>query len=182
MCIISIEQENGPVLKKVGCTMSSGGCMSRNIHCALRKAGLRPTRQRVQLGRLLYAKGDRHVTAESLHEEAGTAGVNVSLATVYNTLNQFTSGGLLRQIAVSGSRTYFDTNTSDHHHYFVEGEGEPRDIAKGSLDVRNIPDLPEGMELVRIDVVVRLRSTSPASATMCPPKTFVSHSDPAKHD
>ena len=95
----------------------------------VRGAGLRPTRQRVALAEMLFAKGDRHLTAEQLHEEALVAGVPVSLATVYNTLHQFTNAGLLRILAIEGSKTYFDTNTSDHHHFFIEGENSVFDIA-----------------------------------------------------
>ena len=91
-----------------------------DVRTMLRKVGLRPTRQRMALGWILFAKGDRHLTAEMLFEEASKARVPVSLATVYNTLNQFTEVGLLRQVAVDGSKTYFDTNVSDHHHFFVE--------------------------------------------------------------
>ena len=89
----------------------------------LRKAGLRPTRQRLALASLLFAHGDRHVSAESLHEEAVSAGVPVSLATVYNTMHQFTAAGLLREVTVDGTRTYFDTNTGDHHHFYCEDDG-----------------------------------------------------------
>src|ERR1700680_4045192 len=89
----------------------------------LRKAGLRPTRQRLALAQLLFASGNRHVTAESLHEEAAGAGVPVSLATVYNTMHQFTAAGLLRQVTVDGSRTYFDTNIGEHHHFYCEDDG-----------------------------------------------------------
>ena len=96
----------------------------------VRDAGLRPTRQRVALAHLLFAKGDRHLSAEELHEEALAAGVPVSLATVYNALHQFTEAGLLRILAVEGSKTYFDTNTSDHHHFFIEGENKVFDIAR----------------------------------------------------
>ena len=95
----------------------------------VREAGLRPTRQRVALADCCFAKGDRHLSAEELHEEALAAGVPVSLATVYNTLHQFTEAGLLRKLAVEGAKTYFDTNTSDHHHFFVEGENRVFDIA-----------------------------------------------------
>src|ERR1043165_2972062 len=94
----------------------------------VREAGLRPTRQRIALADLLFAKGDRHLSAEELHEEALGAGVPVSLATVYNCLHQFTEAGLLRILSVEGSRTYFDTNISDHHHFFVEGENRVYDI------------------------------------------------------
>ncbi len=123
----------------------------------VREAGLRPTRQRVALADLLFAKGDRHLSAEELHEEALVAGVPVSLATVYNTLHQFTEAGLLRILAVEGAKTYFDTNTSDHHHFFVEGENTVFDILSGPVKVTNLPVAPEGMEIVNVDVVVRLR-------------------------
>jgi Fur family transcriptional regulator, iron response regulator len=120
-------------------------------------AGLRPTRQRVALAELLFAKGDRHLSAEELHEEALTAGVAVSLATVYNTLHQFTEVGLLRILALESSRTYFDTNTSDHHHFFVEGENTIMDIDHGPVTVSNLPEPPEGMEVANVDIIVRLR-------------------------
>jgi Fur family transcriptional regulator, iron response regulator len=123
----------------------------------VRGAGLRPTRQRVALADLLFAKGDRHLTAEQLHEEALLAGVPVSLATVYNTLHQFTNAGLLRILAIEGSKTYFDTNTSDHHHFFIEGENSVFDIADAPVRVMNLPDPPAGMEIVNVDIVVRLR-------------------------
>jgi len=123
----------------------------------VREAGLRPTRQRVALAELLFAKGDRHLSAEELHEEAIAAGVPVSLATVYNSLHQFTDAGLLRILAVEGAKTYFDTNTSDHHHFFVEGENRVFDIETGPVSVTNLPEPPEGMEIVNVDIVVRLR-------------------------
>ncbi|MDA4846286.1 Fur family transcriptional regulator [Hoeflea sp. E7-10] len=123
----------------------------------LRSVGLRPTRQRIALAGLLFAKGDRHLTAEELHEEAVGAGVPVSLATVYNTLHQFTDAGMLRVLAVESSKTYFDTNTSDHQHYFIEGENEVMDIPTGSISIDGLPEVPEGMEIAHIDVVVRLR-------------------------
>lgn len=120
-------------------------------------AGLRPTRQRVALADLLFAKGDRHLSAEELHEEAQTVGVAVSLATVYNTLHQFTEAGLLRILALESSRTYFDTNTSDHHHFFIEGENRIMDIDHGPVTVSNLPEPPEGMEVANVDIIVRLR-------------------------
>ena len=123
----------------------------------LRHSGLRPTRQRVALGDLLFAKGDRHLTVEELHEEAVTAGVPVSLATVYNTLHQFTEAGLIRVLAVEGSKTYFDTNISDHHHFFVEGENHVLDIPVSNLEIGNLPEPPEGMEIANVDVIIRLR-------------------------
>ncbi|MGH6855264.1 MAG: iron response transcriptional regulator IrrA [Aestuariivirga sp.] len=123
----------------------------------LRGAGLRPTRQRVALAHLLFAGGDRHVTAETLHEEALARKVPVSLATVYNTLHQFTEAGLLREVAVEGAKTYFDTNTSNHFHYFLEDKGQLVDIGTEHVEVRGLPAPPEGTEIDRIDVIVRLR-------------------------
>jgi Fur family iron response transcriptional regulator len=128
-----------------------------DIEKRVREAGLRPTRQRVALAELLFAKGDRHLSAEELHEEALAAGVPVSLATVYNALHQFTGAGLLRILAVEGARTYFDTNTSDHYHYFVEGENKVFDIESSAVKVMNLPEPPEGMEIANVDIVVRLR-------------------------
>lgn len=133
----------------------------QTIETRVRNAGLRPTRQRVALADLLFAKGDRHLSAEELHEEAAMAGVTVSLATVYNTLHQFTDAGLLRILAVEGSRTYFDTNTSDHHHFFIEGENRVMDIEAGPVSVSNLPEPPEGMEIANVDIIVRLRPRQP---------------------
>ena len=126
----------------------------------LREKGLRPTRQRLALADLLFSKGNRHIAAEELHDEAVKASVPVSLATVYNTLHQFTDAGLLRIIAVEGSKTWFDTNISDHHHFFLEGENEIVDIPSGPEGkpiVGNLPEPPEGMEISHVDLIVRLR-------------------------
>jgi Fur family iron response transcriptional regulator len=129
----------------------------QTIDRRVRDAGLRPTRQRLALASLLFAKGDRHLSAEELHEEAQAAGVPVSLATVYNTLHQFTEAGMLRILAVEGSKTYFDTNTSDHHHFFIEGENKIFDIPDTPVRVVNLPQPPEGMEIANVDIVIRLR-------------------------
>src|SRR5712691_7190283 len=133
------------------------GCPWHDVKAMLRQVGLRPTRQRMALGWILFAKGDRHVTAEMLYEEATRAKVAVSLATVYNTLHQFTEVGLLRQVAVDGSKTYFDTNATEHHHFFVEGEHALLDIPGADVMLDKIPTPPEGYEIARVDVVVRLR-------------------------
>lgn len=135
--------------------MIEGG---RNMVARLRAAGLRPTRQRVELGKLLFARGHRHLTAETLHEEAERANVRVSLATVYNTLHQFTEAGMLREVSVDPARTYFDTNTSDHHHFFVEDENRLIDV-DGDIQVGTIPAPPEGMQVTSVDIVVRVRRT-----------------------
>jgi Fur family transcriptional regulator, iron response regulator len=122
----------------------------------LRAAGLRPTRQRVALARLLFDGCDRHVTAEVLHEEAIARKVPVSLATVYNTLHQFTQVGLLREVAVEGAKTYFDTNTSNHYHFFCETSGKLVDIETASIRIEGLPQAPDGMAISRVDVLVRL--------------------------
>jgi Fur family iron response transcriptional regulator len=122
----------------------------------LRRAGLRPTRQRMALAMLLFRNGDRHVTAELLHEEAVRAGQRVSLATVYNTLHQFKRAGLLREIAIGGQRAYFDTNISNHNHFFIEEKGELVDIPGNSIKVDGLPSPPEDLQVSHIDVIVRL--------------------------
>ena len=133
------------------------GCPWHDVKAMLRQVGLRPTRQRMELGWLLFGKGDRHITAEMLFEEANHGKAPVSLATVYNTLHQFTDAGLLRQVAVDGSKSYFDTNSSQHHHFFVEEENALFDIPDANVFVGKPPIPPEGYEIARIDVVVRLR-------------------------
>lgn len=130
---------------------------AETLSTRLRSAGLRPTRQRMSLAHLLFSKGDRHICAEALHEEALVAKVPVSLATVYNTLHQFNEAGLLRAVAVDSSKTYFDTNISDHHHFFIEGENRVVDVPSSAITVTDLPEPPEGMEIDRVDVIIRLR-------------------------
>jgi len=130
---------------------------ARNVTEHLRAVGLRPTRQRVALARLLFGSGDRHVTAEHLHGEALAAAIPVSLATVYNTLHQFTSAGLLREVVVEPGRSYFDTNTQDHHHFFCESTGHLQDIPGEMVMVGQLPQPPDGAEIRRVDVIIRIR-------------------------
>src|SRR3979411_2062378 len=146
-----------PRRRRAGRRAGMSVCPWREARAVRRRVGLRPTRQRMALGWILFGKGDRHVTAELLYEEATKAKVPVSLATVYNTLHQFTDVGLLRQVAVDGAKTYFDTNVSQHHHFFVEGENDLLDIPDADVVVGKTPIPPEGYEVARIDVVVRLR-------------------------
>ena len=122
----------------------------------LRGADLRPTRQRLALARLLFEKGDRHITAEGLHDEALQSNVSVSLATVYNTLHQFRAAGLLREIMVDGTRSYFDTNIEEHHHFFFEGSGRLQDIPAERVVVSELPPPPDGTAVCRVDVIVRV--------------------------
>ena len=123
----------------------------------LRGAGLRPTQQRLALAELLFQNGDRHVCAEDLHAEAVSAKVAVSLATVYNALNQFTEAGLLRELAIEGDRSYFDTNTSNHFHFFHDATRQLLDIDSSGVKIIGMPMIPEGKEIDRVDVIVRLR-------------------------
>lgn len=122
----------------------------------LRAAGLRPTRQRLALARVLFDAGDRHITAEQLHSEAVGNNIRVSLATVYNTLHQFTDAGLLREIVVDAGRSYFDTNVSDHHHFFYERSGRLCDIPGEMIGVSRVPEAPDGLRINRVDVIVRV--------------------------
>jgi Fur family iron response transcriptional regulator len=123
----------------------------------LKTVGLRPTRQRLGLARLLFSAGDRHVTAEQLHGEALEAQIRVSLATIYNTLHQFTKAGLLREVVVEPGRSYFDTNTSDHHHFFHEAAGQLEDIPGEQVRLAELPAPPSGTAIRRVDVIVRIR-------------------------
>ncbi|CCG41617.1 iron response transcriptional regulator IrrA [Magnetospirillum molischianum] len=122
----------------------------------LRAVGLRPTRQRLALARLLFDGGDRHISAEQLHSEALSNNIRVSLATVYNTLHQFTEVELLREIVVESGRSYFDTNTTDHHHFFYEKTGRLCDILAEMIAVSKVPCAPVGHTIRRVDVIVRV--------------------------
>ena len=122
----------------------------------LRASGLRPTRQRLALAKLLFDKGDRHITAEMLHAEAMNANIRVSLATVYNTLHQFTAAKLLREIVVDSSRSYFDTNTDPHHHFYFEDSGRLADIPGEQVVVSQLPSPPSGTTIESVEVVIRV--------------------------
>ncbi len=122
----------------------------------LKAAGLRPTRQRLALSRLLHDGGDRHLSAEQLHEEARATGVRVSLATVYNALHQFTAAGMLREIVVEPGRSYFDTNVEDHHHFYYEDSGRLEDIPGAEVHLASLPKPPKGTRLSRVDVIIRV--------------------------
>ena len=124
----------------------------------LRRSILRPTRQRLALARLLFEGRDRHICAEELFEEAQAHNIRISLATVYNCLRQFTDAGLLREVSVASGRSYFDTNTADHHHFYSEDAGTLLDIADDALMLSQLPAPPEGTEISRVDIVLRLSS------------------------
>jgi Fur family transcriptional regulator, iron response regulator len=137
---------------------------SQRVLALLRNSGLRPTRQRLVLADLLFGGEDRHVSAEVLHAEAVAKGEHVSLATVYNTLHQFRGAGLVRELAIDAARAYFDTNTSNHNHFFIEADGMLLDIPGDGIKVAGLPKPPEGMRISHIDVVVRLVPIDPAAA------------------
>ncbi len=122
----------------------------------LRLVGLRPTRQRMALAKLLFEGGNRHVTAEILHKEARSSNIQISLATVYNALHQFTSAGILREIFVDSHRLYFDTNITDHHHFFHESTGRLEDIPSDQVVVSSMPSPPDGAVVKRVEVIVRI--------------------------
>lgn len=137
------------------------GCPVAAIRERLRAAGLRPTRQRMILGWLLFAGGDRHITAEALFGEVNRVRGHLSLATVYNTLNQFRDSGLIRQVPTGGTRAVYDTNTGDHHHYLVESDGTIMDLPDEAVSLAIRPQAPEGYRVVGVDVVVRLERITP---------------------
>ncbi|MEM8775164.1 MAG: iron response transcriptional regulator IrrA [Pseudomonadota bacterium] len=140
--------------------MSNAQAISRGTKW-LSGAGLRPTRQRVALAALLVGDGkDRHVTAESLFAATRETGDNVSLATVYNTLRAFCDVGLLQEVTVDGSKSYFDTNTHDHPHFYWEDENRLTDAPSEQLEISRLPEAPLGAEIASVDVVIRLRRTN----------------------
>ena len=123
----------------------------------LKAKGLRTTMPRLQLADLLFAQGNRHVTAEKLYAEARAAALKISQATIYNTLNQFCDAGLLREVQVDQARSYFDTNLNDHHHFYVEDEGRLIDIPQDAIALERLPDSPQGFSIAGVDVVIRLQ-------------------------
>ena len=125
----------------------------------LKGAGLRPTRQRLALARLLFERDHRHFTAEQLHSEARDAGFRVSVATVYNNLHQFTEAGLLREVVVDALCSYFDTNARHHHHFFCEEDRNLVDIPGEELKVAKLPHPPPGTTVTEVDIVIRVRKT-----------------------
>src|SRR5450631_741283 len=126
--------------------------------------GLRATRQRLGLAKLLLSKGNRHVTADTLASEASLLKMRASLATVYNVLNLFSQVGIVRSLTIEGAKTFFDTNTSDHSHFYFEDTGHIEDISLQGMQFANTVTPPEGYEIVKVDVVFRLRRKTNESA------------------
>ena len=100
--------------------------------------------------------GNRHFTPEDLHAELANEGLRVSLSTVYNNLNKFTSAGLLREVVLGSGKTFFDSNTTPHHHFFDEGTGSLYDIPEDEILIKNVPEPPKDLLISRVDVVVRV--------------------------
>lgn len=142
--------------------MSTAARPYTNALNRLKDANLRPTRQRLALARLMFEDGHRHLTAEQLHSEAMSSSIKVSLATVYNTLHQFTDAGLLHEIVIDSGRSYFDTNTAPHYHFYCEEDGMLSDIPAESVQIAGIPNMPRGTHLQSVDLVFRLKRDSVA--------------------
>lgn len=145
-----------PIFNAMESTHNAAARPFTDVLARLRGVGLRPTRQRLALARLLFEPGDRHITAEALHGEARAARIPVSLATVYNTLHQFTAAGLLRELVVEPGKVYFDTNTGAHHHFLFEESGDLLDIPAEAIDVGALPAAPSGTKIGRVDVIIRV--------------------------
>ena len=143
--------------RAVAKTVAGGRQLSYCVFERLRAAGLRPTRQRVTLGNLIFGAGDRHLSAEELHEEAHKAGEPVALATVYNTLRAFCDAGLLNEVVVDGSKSYFDTRMDDHPHFYWEDSHSLTDAPAADLVITALPEAPAGTTISRVDVVIRLK-------------------------
>jgi Fur family iron response transcriptional regulator len=151
------DQENPLLFLSDDDSQTCFGNTSVQISDMLRNAELRPTRQRVALAKLLFSKGKRHISAEQLHVEALDENVPVSLATIYNTLHQFKDASLLRAVVIDSTKTYFDTNTNHHHHFYMEEDNSVVDIPYDNVQFGKLPEPPEGMEIAKVDVIVRLR-------------------------
>jgi Fur family iron response transcriptional regulator len=151
------DQIGAPDVPGLAASVELTGCPWRDVNERLRAVGLRPTKQRTALGWLLFGKGERHLTAEMLFNEAVQANMSVSLATVYNTVNQLSDLGVLRRVSVDGAKTYYDTNLRNHHHFYFEGSHELVDVPNTEVCFEAIPEIPHDHEVVRIDMIIRLR-------------------------
>ena len=121
----------------------------------LRKHKLRPTKQRVSLGSILFGKGDRHITAEILKKESDEEKLMVSQATVYNVLNDFYSAGLLTKVNIDDDKTWYDTNVEHHYHIFYEKNSELVDLKPSEIDIK-IPKKFSKNQIKKIDLVVKI--------------------------
>ena len=123
----------------------------------IEQSGIRPTKQRRILAKILFEKGDRHISAENLFDEVKKEDRKISMATIYNTLKQFTSLGLIREIVVDQNKSLYCTNNKSHYHLYIEDEGKIHDIPTENINL-DIPSIPACLTLHSIDVIVRVRS------------------------
>ena len=136
--------------------MEASAYQRENLAETLRGHGIIPTHQRIAIAHALFARGE-HLSADQVMAIVNGRHPETSKATVYNTLNQLTDAGLLRQVSVDGTKTYFDTNVTAHHHFYLENNHELVDIPDPHLVLQKMPEVPEGYEIARVDMVVRLR-------------------------
>jgi len=153
--------------KRLRAEREVGSAKFESADAILRRAGLRPTRQRLALGRLLFRGKHRHVTVDDLHRDVLQSGIRLSLATVYNTLNQFADAGLVRKVAVNGGRSYFDTDAGDHQHFYIEAEDRILDVPDDSITFGSLPPPPHGYEIAGVDVVIRLVPAAAGTTASC---------------
>ena len=127
-----------------------------SIKDILRNSSLRPTKQRVMIGELLFNGTDKHVTAESLYRELTASEQKISLATVYNTLHDFCEKKLLKKVTVDTEKVYFDTNTSPHHHFYSDNEKLLIDISKDKIKIQGLPKAPKGKKIKDVELIAHL--------------------------
>lgn len=142
---------------RMKCAVCTHSCKSVDVRVKLQETGVRITRQRVELAKLLFRDGDRHFTADSLYDEALNGRIPISLATIYNTLQKFVTAGLIRRLPVEDQKAWYDTNVSEHHHLFFEDDNRIYDIQDGAVSISHLPPIPNDMTISRVEVVVRLR-------------------------
>ncbi len=129
----------------------------------LRENGIRPTSQRKILAKIIFEKGNRHLNADDLFNETKKLGYSISLATIYNTLKQFSSFGLLKEIVVDQNKSMYCNNKEPHYHLYVEDEAKIIDIPNSNIDLSNIPEIPACLNLHNIDIIVRIRTLKESS-------------------
>ena len=126
----------------------------QNIESKLKALGQRLTLQRLNLAKLIFTDKDQHMSADQLYQKAQEKGFHISLATIYNTLNQWAKMGLLRRVAVYSGAVYFDTNVSNHYHFYDKEKDDLIDLPSNQVQFTNLPLAPDGMQIKNVDVVI----------------------------